>query len=58
MGYTGLMAEYYIDEEIYEVDREVERAVIKRYLEKRYISTLVMSAFIIGFLLGVIAHAL
>jgi hypothetical protein len=58
MGYTGLMGEYYIDEEIYEVDREVERAVIKRYLEKRFISTLVGAAFIIGFLLGVLAYAL
>lgn len=56
--YTGLMAEYYIDDEIYEVDREVERAVIKRYLEKRYISTLVCASFIIGFLLGVLAYAL
>ena len=56
--YTGLMGEYYIDDEVYEVDREVERAVIKRYLERRYISTLVGAAFIIGFLLGVLAYAL
>lgn len=58
MGYTNLMAEYYVDDEVYEVDREVERAVIKRYLEKRFISTLVGASFIIGFLLGVIAYAL
>ena len=58
MGYTGLMGEYYIDDEVYEVDREVERAVIKRYLEKRFISTLVGATFIIGFLLGVLAYAL
>jgi hypothetical protein len=51
------MAEYYIDEVVYEVDREVERAVIKRYLEKRFISTLVGASFIIGFL-GVLAYAI
>lgn len=52
------MAEYIIDDIVYKIDRELERAVIKRYLEKRYISTLVCSAFIIGFLLGVIAYAI
>ena len=52
------MAEYYIDEVVYEVDREVERAVIKRYLEKRYISVIAISSFLIGFLLGIIAYAL
>jgi len=52
------MAEYYIDEVVYQVDRELERAVIKRYLEKRFISTLVGASFIIGFLLGVLAYAL
>jgi hypothetical protein len=52
------MAEYKIDDDIYQIDREIERAVIKRYLEKRYISTLVCSSFVIGFLLGVLAYAL
>jgi uncharacterized BrkB/YihY/UPF0761 family membrane protein len=58
MGYTNLMAEYYVDDEVYEVDREVERAVIKRYLEKRYISVIGLGCFLVGFLLGVIAYAL
>jgi len=52
------MAEYKIDDTVYEVDHEIERAVIKRWLEKRFISTFVCSAFIIGFLLGVLAHAI
>jgi hypothetical protein len=52
------MTEYKVDDVVYEVDREIERAVIKRWLEKRFLSTLVCSAFIIGFLLGVIAYAL
>lgn len=49
------MAEYKFDDEIVEVNKDLERAIIRRFLEKRYISTIVLSAFIIGFLLGVIA---
>jgi len=45
-------------DEIVEIDKDLERAIMKRYFEKRFISTLVMSAFIIGFLLGVLAYAL
>jgi len=52
------MSQYEFDNEIIEIDKELERAIIKRYFEKRFISTLVCSAFIIGFLLGVIAHAI
>lgn len=52
------MSKYYFDEEVVEVDKELERAIMKRYFEKRYISAIVYSAFIIGFLLGVLAHAL
>jgi hypothetical protein len=52
------MAEYLVDGELYEVDRDMERAIIKRYLEKRYISVLTISSFVIGFLLGIIAYAL
>jgi hypothetical protein len=50
------MGEYTIDDVVYEVDKELERAIVKRDLEKRYISTLVFSAFIIGILLGIIAN--
>lgn len=49
------MAEYKIDDDIYEVDRELERAIIRRFLERRYISVVGLSAFTIGFLLGIIA---
>ena len=49
------MAEYKVDDEVYEIDKELERAIIKRFLEKRYISVVGLSAFIIGFLLGIIA---
>jgi len=45
-------------DEVIEIDKELERAIMKRYFEKRYISTMVCSAFIIGFLLGVLAYAL
>jgi hypothetical protein len=52
------MREYVFDDEVIEVDRDLERAIIRRFLEKRYISTLVGAAFIIGFLCGVIAYAI
>lgn len=52
------MSIYQFDDEELEVSKELERAVIKRYLEKRFISTLVGATFIIGFLLGVLAYAL
>jgi len=51
------MPTYEFDDETLEVSKDLERAVIRRYLEKRYISTLYMACFIIGFLLGVIASA-
>lgn len=52
------MSKFDFGDEVIEIDKELERAIMKRYFEKRYISTLVISAFIIGFLLGVIARAL
>lgn len=52
------MAEYYIDNETYEVDRDLEWAIIKKYLEKRFISSIVILSFIVGFLLGSLAHVL
>lgn len=52
------MSQYYFEDEIVEIDKDLERAIMKRYFEKRFISTLVVSAFIIGFLLGVLAYAL
>lgn len=52
------MPEYYFGDEVVEIDEDLERAIMKRYFEKRYISTLVCSTFIIGFLLGVLAYAI
>ena len=52
------MSKFDFGDEIVEIDKDLERAIMKRYFEKRFISTLVMSAFIIGFLLGVLAYAL
>ena len=49
------MAEYKFDDEIVEVDRDLERAIIRRFLEKRYITLSALLCFIICFLLGVIA---
>ena len=36
----------------------VQELIIKDYIEKRYTAVLVLSSFIIGFLLGVLAYAL
>ena len=52
------MSQYDFGDEIIEIDKELERAIMKRYFEKRFISTIVCSAFIIGFLLGVLAYAI
>ena len=52
------MSRFDFGDEIIEIDKELERAIMKRYFEKRFISTMVCSAFIIGFLLGVLAYAL
>lgn len=52
------MSRFDFGDEVIEIDKELERAIMKRYFEKRYISTMVCSAFIIGFLLGVLAYAL
>lgn len=40
-----------------DVAEETENAVIRRWIEKRYNVTLVLSALLIGFLLGVLANA-
>lgn len=36
----------------------VEKEIIKNYIEKRYTNVIVLTVFICGFLLGVLAHAL
>lgn len=57
IGYNGLMPIYKFDDEELDISKELERAVIKRYLEKRFITTLWMSCLLIGFLAGVLASA-
>lgn len=48
------------DEEfnLVEIDSQIAEDVLKQYFERRYIGAIVIGSFIIGFLLGVIAHAL
>ena len=38
-----------------EVPEDIVNNIIKQYVERKYIGTLVFATFIIGFLLGVIA---
>lgn len=43
------------DNEWQEVPEDIVNDVIRQYIERKYIGVLVLSTFIIGFLLGVIA---
>ena len=47
-----------IDNNWVQVEEEIANDVLRQYFEKRYIGTIIISAFIIGFLLGVIAYAI
>lgn len=52
---------YYIQNDDYEwdeIDPDIADNVLHQYFERRYIGALVLSAFLIGFLLGVIAYAI
>lgn len=44
-----------IDNNWIEIDEEISDNVLRQYFERRFIGAIVISAFIIGFLLGVIA---
>ena len=46
-----------IDNGWQEIDEDVANDVIRQYVERKYIGTLIAAAFIIGFLCGVIASA-
>jgi len=48
---------YKFDDEELDISKELERAVIKRYLEKRFITTLWMGCLLIGFIAGVLVSA-
>ena len=58
LRYTDLMGEYKIYDEVYEVDEDLERAIIEKYFEKYWLGLWVVSSFIIGFLLGIIARSI
>lgn len=52
---------YFIQNEDYEwdqIDPEIADNVLRQYFERRYIGAITLSAFVIGFLLGVLAYAL
>ena len=44
-----------IDNNWVEVDEEIAKDVLRQHFERRYIGVFVISAFIVGFLLGIIA---
>jgi hypothetical protein len=44
-----------IDNNWIEIDEEISDNVLRQYFERRYLGASVMFAFIVGFLLGVIA---
>lgn len=56
-----MKSKYYTTDDDYntvEIDDDIAKAVLGQYFERRYIGSLVMGSFIIGFLLGIIAYAL
>jgi uncharacterized membrane protein (DUF441 family) len=50
------MAKYEVNHKIYEIRKEVENAIFKRYFEKRFFSTSIIACLLIGFLLGLLAN--
>lgn len=50
------MGKYEVNNKIYEIRKEVENAIFKRYFEKRYFSTSVIACLLVGFLLGLLAN--
>ena len=44
-----------IDNNWVEVEEEIANDVLHQYFQRRYIGAIVISAFVIGFLLGIIA---
>jgi hypothetical protein len=49
------MEKYQINSKIYEVRKDLENAIFRRYFEKRYFSTWVVASLIMGFLLGLLS---
>jgi hypothetical protein len=44
-----------IDNNWVEIEEEIADNVLRQYFERRYVGAIVISAFIVGFLLGIIA---
>ena len=49
------MGKYEVNYKTYEIRKDVENAIYRRYFEKRYFSTCIIASIIIGFLLGILA---
>ena len=50
------MTKYNIKSKIQEVSKDIESAVIVRYLQNKYYSTIIIGSILIGFLLGLLAN--
>jgi hypothetical protein len=50
------MGTYEVDDKEYEIHKDLETAIFKKYFEKRYFGTSILACLIIGFLLGVLAN--
>jgi hypothetical protein len=50
------MGKYEVNHKIYEIRKEVENAIFKRYFEKRYFSTSIIACLLVGFLLGLLVN--
>ena len=50
------MTKYNIKSKIQEVSKDIESAVIARYLQNKYYSTIIIGSILIGFLLGLLAN--
>lgn len=49
------MEKYEINSKTYEVRKDLENAIFRRYFEKKYFSTSIIASLMIGFLLGIIS---
>lgn len=43
---------------VIEVPRDIQKQIVSDHLEKYYLGALTIGIFLVGFLLGVLAHAL
>lgn len=55
------MNKYYTTDDDFnqiEIDQEIAKEVLRQYFERRFVSTIAIASFTIGFLLGLLAYAL